>query len=297
METRCACWAIRIVARGCPRRARRSGERGLGDRAVVGREALREAAAPFLLGDRPQRVEAAEAAERPARRREQVAHHVLDAAGEQVRDGRGALEDRAHPVGHGVRVAVGAARGCQLLELVEEQDQPAPVGLRHLLGQLERQVECAVRVGGGESRRERQLHPLPQLADHADHGSRLRGGQRRSPGAARPSQRAVGGGAVGDHRGGERLRELRRVRDAEEVELRRVGAAAPGARQGRLADARLPRAARARHDQVGARLQPRGHLAHVVAPPDQLAGGYGGVRREEVAACLSHLCRVYTTFR
>ncbi len=266
----------------------------LRDRAVVGREALRQPPPPLLLGDRPQRIEAAEAAERTARRGEQVAHHVLDAAGEEVRDGGRALEHGPHPVGDRVRVPVRPARRGDLLELVEEQDQAPPVGRGHSLGQLERQVQRALGVLRGEPRRQRQLDPLPQLADQADHRARLRGRERRAPGAPSPPQRAVGGGAVGDHRRRQRLRELRGVGDPEQVDLRRVGAAPPGARKGGLAHARLPRPPRSGDDQVGARLESRGNLAHVVAPPDQLTGRYGRVGREEVATRLSHLGKAYT---
>src|ERR671915_104249 len=115
-------------------------------------------------------------------------------------------------------------------------------------------------------------------------------------GGGGPPQRAVRGGAVGDHRRRQRLRELRGIGDPEQVDLRGVGPAPPRARHSGLTHARLPRAARPRDDQVGARLEAGGDLAHVVAPPDQLAGGYGRVGREEIAACLSHPCTAYTIF-
>ena len=77
---------------------------------------------------------------------------MLDAAREQIGHRRGPLEDRAHPVRDGIGVAVGPARRGQLLELVEEQDQPPPVRARHALGQLEGEVERSLRVLGREAR-------------------------------------------------------------------------------------------------------------------------------------------------
>ncbi len=152
---------------------------------------------------------------------------------------RAALEDRAHAVGHGVRVAVWAPRGGELLELVEEEDEPPPVRARNALGQLERQVERALGVARREPRRERDLDALPQLAHHLQHRLRLGGGQRSTAGAARSPQRPVGGGAVGDHRGGESLSQLGRVGYPEQVDLGGVGAAPREPGHGRLAHARL----------------------------------------------------------
>ena len=85
-ETRCVCCAIRMVARGWPPPS--STIRASAASATVQPSAAKRAAqagAPLLGVDRAERVEAAEAAEGPPARGEQVAHHVLDAAREQVR--------------------------------------------------------------------------------------------------------------------------------------------------------------------------------------------------------------------
>ena len=100
---------------------------------------------PVLGGDRRQLVEAAELAERPLGGAEQIAHHVLDRPGEQDRDRRGVLQDRAQLAGDRVRVAVGLAWRGELLELVQEQDQPLAIGGGDPLQQLERVPERAIR--------------------------------------------------------------------------------------------------------------------------------------------------------
>ena len=170
-------------------------ERGVRDGAAVLGEARRHAGAPLLGLDRAEGVEAPEAAEGPPARGEQVPHHVLDASREQVRDRRGALEDGAHAVGDRLRIAVRLPRGGQLLELVEEEDQLLPVGHRHTLGELEREIERALRILGGKARGQRELHALPQLTHHLQHGARLRRGSaprgpRYAPGAARGASRS-----------------------------------------------------------------------------------------------------------
>ena len=150
-----------------------------------------------------------------------------------------------------------------------------PSATRHTLGELEREIERALRILGGKARGQRELHPLPQLAHQLHDRPRLRRGQRRAARAPGPSQRAMCRRAVGDHGGRERLGKLGRVGDAEQVELRRVGAPARQASQRRLADARLPSAPRTSHDEVGAGLEPSWHLGDVVGASDSCRPGRG----------------------
>src|ERR1700709_1060491 len=81
-------------------------QRGWVNRAIVGGKALRQADAPLGCGDRAQLVEASEAAERSLAWGEQTSHDVFEAAGEQIADARALLEDRSHPLGHLIGVAV-----------------------------------------------------------------------------------------------------------------------------------------------------------------------------------------------
>src|SRR4029450_12808524 len=104
-------------------------------------------------------------------------------------------------------------------------------------------------------------------------------------GAAQGTMRA---GAVGDHRRRQGLGQLAGVRDPEQVHLRRVGPPACGARERRLADARLAGTPGASKDQVRARLQPCGDLPKVVPAPDQLSGRDRRISGEQLAARLSH---------
>ena len=205
-----------------------------------------------------------------------------------------ALEDGAHAVGDGLRIAVRLPRGGQLLELVEEEDQLLPVRHRHPLGQLEREVERALGILRGEPGVSASSTPSPSSPTIFSDRARLRRRQRRAARASRTPQCAVRRGAIGDHGGRERLGQLAGIREAEQVELRRVGAPAREPAERRLADARLAGAARPGHHQMRARLEPGGDLAHVVAAADQLSGRNRRIRREQVAA---GACRVVAVTR
>ena len=163
--------------------------------------------------------------------REQVPHQVLDAAGEEVAHALAALEDRAHPLGHGIRVAVGLALRRHLLELVDEQDHPLGVRLCHALGKSQRGVERLLRVPGRQPGRERQLDAVAQLALHLQRGARL-GGRQRGP----TDNRAPAAPArchaprLVERRNGDGLRQLGGVADPEQVHPGHVASPRPLAR-------------------------------------------------------------------
>ena len=74
-------------------------------------------------------------------RHEQVAHQVVDAAGEQHRHPRRVLQHGTHLLGQRVWVAEQLARMGHLLELVEKHDQLFVVGPGDPLEQGQRVVQ------------------------------------------------------------------------------------------------------------------------------------------------------------
>ena len=90
-------------------------------------------------------MEAAEPAERPLLWGEQIPHHVLQAAREEIAHVRASLEDGPHPLGDLIGISVGTPFTGQFLELVEEHDElPLPIGselCRQLEEPLDRRVD------------------------------------------------------------------------------------------------------------------------------------------------------------
>ena len=264
----------------------------VGDPAAVHGVALDQPLPPRVRVDRPELVELAEAAEGAVARAEQVPHHVLHAAGEQVADARRALEDGAHALGDRIGVPVRLPLRGHLLELVEEEHEPLAVRLGHRLRQAQGRIEGLLRLLGRQARRQGDLHALAELLPQLQHRGGLRRRQRRAARLARGAHEAVGGRPVPDHLDRQRLRQLRGVPHAEEVHLRDVVPLGLAAREHRVADAGLARAPGSREPQVKPVLEPAGQLVHVPLAPDHLAGRDRLVGREELRACLSHLRRI-----
>ena len=147
-------------------------------------------------------------------------------------------------------------------------------------------ARSSARSGSWAARPGRQceLDPLPQLADHLQHGARLRRGQRRAARAARAPKRAVRRGAVGDHGGREASASSPASETRNRSSSRRVGAPARGPARAPPRTRSSCRCGEARHDEVGAGLEPRGDLREVVAASDQLSGRDRRIRREQVPA-------------
>ena len=215
---------------------------------------------------------------------EEVAEDVLVAAREEEADVARALEDRPHPLRQRVGVAVRLARVDDLLELVDEQDHVLAVLLGDPLGQRQRVLEIAVGIALGKPRLERDLQLVSELGLCLEHDGRA--GRVRDDPAGRPRsvEDPVQERPVRDRRRHERLRELRRIRDPEQVESRDVVAARRGPGERGLADARLSGSARARDDEIRARHQRRRDLAHVDPPTDQQARRQGQVGGKEIGA-------------
>jgi hypothetical protein len=209
---------------------------------------------------------------------------VLVAAGEEKADVGGALEDRPHPLGDGIRVSVGLTRVGHLLELVDEHDRVPAVGRRDPLRQRERIVEIAIGVAVGEPWLERDLELRAELILRTQHDGGAGGIGDEAPCFPGAVDKAVQPRPVGDRRGDERLGKLRRIRDAEEVDRDRVVPGPLGARQGSFANARLPGSAGPGDDDVEARHERGCELANVLGATDQLRGRQRQVGREHVGA-------------
>ena len=256
--------------------------------AVVGGEAFHQSLEPVLGGNRTQRVEASKAAECPLVGCEQVPHYVLDAAGEQIADARALLKDGAHPLRHNVWMPEGSTLACKLLKLVKEQNQTPAIGRRDSLGQLEREVEGAMRVLRRPAGRYRQFDRVAELALKLEHRGRLRRGQRRASKLACPAHDAPCGRAICDHRQDESLRKLGSVGDPEQVHARRVAPTPARPVKRSFADARFASSTRASQDQVRRPQQRCRDLSHVLLSADHLARWDRRIGREQVSAGLAH---------
>src|SRR5436305_7481529 len=169
--------------------------------AIIGGEALEQAARPIGDRDRPQCVETAEAAERTVRWSEQVAHHVLEAAGEQVAHLGASLEYRSHPFRHGIGIAIGSPVAGDFLKLVEEHDHSSAVGASNPIRKFECEVKSTLRILGCPARRDRELYRVAKLALELQHSrglGRVQGDPTYLSGAA---DEAVDRRSVGDYRG------------------------------------------------------------------------------------------------
>ena len=189
------------------------------DRARVGGEAGEQPVAPC----RPLRSAEARRCRRSAPNAcracpKRPAQHVLVAAGEEKADVGRALEDRPHPLGQRVGIPVGLARIRDLLELVDEEDHVLAVLLRDPLRQAERVLEIALRITLGEARLERDLELVAELVLRPSTTVVPAASATSLPGLAGAVEDPVQPRPVGDRGGDERLGELRRVRDPEQVE-------------------------------------------------------------------------------
>ena len=129
------------------------------DGASVLGEALPESLAPLILGDLRQLVKTAELVERAVLVAEQIAHQMLDAAGEQASHPRRGMECLAQPPGDLLGLAVGAAG--QFLKLVDEQDQLPVVALGDPLGPCEGDAQLLEWVAASARRLERDSTASP----------------------------------------------------------------------------------------------------------------------------------------
>ena len=227
-------------------------------------------------------MEGAELAERAVARREEVAHQVLHRAREEHADVRRALEDRAQLARHHAGVAEEPAG--DLLELVEEDDQPLVVGGGDALEQLERRAQRAAGVLLGAARREGDLEVLAEVlagAERRGDAQRVEQPPRRRP---RALDRTGEDRPVGERLDAEGLGELGGVGDVEEIDGGRVAPRRATRRQRRVADAGLARPPRTGHDDVAAAGQRLGDGVHVVGAADHGLRADGEVGREQLGA-------------
>ena len=116
-------------------------------------------------------MKATEAIQGPLTVGEQVAHEMLDAAGEQARHARRASEDFAQLLEDLLPVAVIPVG--DLLQLVDEQHQRPAIAIRDRLKQTQRTEQRSMRVASDQAWVQRELDRLAEL------GSRFhRQGQR-----------------------------------------------------------------------------------------------------------------------
>jgi hypothetical protein len=163
-------------------------------------------------------VEGAELAERALGRGEEVTHEVLDAAGEQVADALGALENRTHPLGELTGVAVGVSSARDFLELIEEHHHGLAVRLRDPAREGERVVEITLRIARGQAGVEGDLELLPELSLRLDDRRHACGIRHQPPCAAGLMNDSPERGAVGDGLGDQHLGELGRGGDSKQVD-------------------------------------------------------------------------------
>jgi hypothetical protein len=162
---------------------------------------------------------------------------------------RRALKDGPHLARDQRRIAVEPAR--DLLELVEEQHEPAIVSRGDALSQLPRGGQRAFRVAS-LAHAERDLDPVAEILARAIGHRGAQRLQHASASGRGGTERSAQRRPVRQHSHGKGLGKLRGIGDAEQIDARDVAPLSLAHSEGGIADARLAGAARAGNDEVGA---------------------------------------------
>ena len=195
-----------------------------------------------LATNRRQLQEATEAVKGSLAAREQVAHHVLNAAGKQRRDPLGVVQRLAHEPHETVRIAVIAATVGDLLQLVYEDDQMLVVSRGDALRKLECYSQRPRRILSAVAGADGQLDGVTEvgLGLHCE-GQRSALGDRGA-GLTDFLDQLVHRPAVGQRLLCDRLRKRRGIRVLEEADRNRVEALRAEYADRGLAHAALTRA-------------------------------------------------------
>ena len=235
-------------------------ERGVRDgRSRPRRSGRARPRAPLFGLDRAERVEAAEAAERPPARGEQVRAsraRCCPRTGSDTDVLRWKTARMRLVTGLGVAVRLAAPRPAPgtRRRTGSAASRPPPPPARGARARGRAPARGPARRARASSATSTPSPSSPTIFTHAPRACAADSAAR--PGASRPAQRAVRRGAIGDHGGRERLGQLARIREAEQVELRRVGAPPREPAERRLADARLAGRRGPRHHEMRAGLEP-----------------------------------------